>query len=126
MERKFATTSFLILLFLILSLIPYFTITYVKIHCGNCSGQHWFLALKESCFVFLFLNSFINPLLASFRISELKRSCTIVLGLQRQDIQTISSHFLSLATRCEMRDTANQATGCCLENVKNDRLRPTS
>ena len=126
MERKFATTSFVILLLLILSLAPYFTITIVEIHCESCSEQHWFLALKESCIVFLFLNSIVNPFLASFRISELKRSCAMVLGLQRQDIQTTSSHFLSSATRCEMRDTANQATGCCLENLKNDRLRPPS
>ena len=114
MERKFATTSFLILLFLIVSLIPYFTITIVEIHCESCSKQHWFLAVKESCIVFLFLNSAINPFLASFRISELKRSCAIVLGLQRQVIETTSSHFLSSATRCEARDTANQATGSCL------------
>ena len=126
MERKFATTSFLILLFLILSLIPYFTIATVEIHCESCPKQHWFLAVKESCIVFLFLNSVINPFLASFRISELKRSCAIVLGLQRQVIETTSSHFLSSATRCEMRDTANHTTGCCLENVKNDLLRPTS
>ena len=126
MERKFATTSFVILLLLILSLAPYFTITTVEIHCESCSGQHWFLALKESCIVFLFLNSVVNPFLASFRISELKRSCAIALGLQRQDIETTSSHFLSSATRCEMHGTVNQATGCCLENVKNDRLRPPS
>ncbi|XP_044180869.1 uncharacterized protein LOC122962033 [Acropora millepora] len=79
MERKFATTSFLILLFLILSLIPYFTITTVEIHCESCSEQNWFLALKQSCIVFLYLNSFINPFLASFRINELKKSCAIVL-----------------------------------------------
>ena len=115
MERKFATTSFLILLFLILSLTPYFTIATVEIHCGSCSRQDWFLALKESCIVFLFLNSVINPFLASFRINELKRSCAIVLGLQRQDIEATSSHFLSSATRCEARDTANQATGCYFE-----------
>ncbi|KAK2547855.1 G-protein coupled receptor 26 [Acropora cervicornis] len=84
MERKFATTSFLILLFLILSLIPYFTMTIVEIYCESCSGQHWFLVLKESCIVFLHFNSVFNPFLASFRISELKRSCAIVLGLQRQ------------------------------------------
>ena len=126
MERKFATTSFLILLFLILSLIPYFTIATVEIHCESCSGQDWFLALKQSCIVFLFLNSVINPFLASFRISELKRSCAIVLGLRRQVIETTSSHFLSSATRCKALDTANQATGCCLENLKNDRLRPPS
>ena len=88
MERKFATTSFLILLFLILSLIPYFTMTIVEIYCESCSGQHWFLVLKESCIVFLHFNSVFNPFLASFRISELKRSCAIVLGLQRQVNET--------------------------------------
>ena len=84
MERKISTTSFLIVLFLILSLIPYFTITIVEIHCESCSEQNWLLALKESCIAFLHLNSVINPFLASFRVSELKRSCAIVLGLQRQ------------------------------------------
>ena len=118
MERKFAATSFLILLFLILSVIPYFTITTVGIYCESCSAQNWFLALKESCVVFLLLNSVINPFLASFRINDLKRSCAIVLGWQRQGIETTSSHFLSSAAGCEMRNTANQATGCCLESVK--------
>ena len=80
MERKFATTSFVILVFLIVSLIPYFTITIVEIHCESCSEQNWFLVVKESCIVFLFLNSFINPFLASFRTNELKKSCAIVLG----------------------------------------------
>ena len=88
MERKFATTSFLILLFLILSLIPYFTITTVEIHCESCSEQKLFLALKQSCVVFLYLNSFVNPFLASFRINELKKSCAIVLGLERQVNET--------------------------------------
>ena len=81
MERKIFTTSFLILLFLILSLIPYFAITMVEIRCESCSGQHWFLASKESSIAFLHLNSVFNPFLASFRINELKRSCAIVLGL---------------------------------------------
>ena len=110
MERKISTTSFLILLFLILSLIPYFTITTVEIHCESCSKQNWFLALKESSIVFLFLNSVINPFLASFRINELKRCCMIVLGLERQDVETTPTHFLSSATRCEMREMRNQAT----------------
>ena len=110
MERKFAMTSFLILLFLILSLIPYFTITTVEIHCESCSEQRWFLAVKESSVLFLSLNSVINPFLASFRINELKRSCVIVLGLERRDVETTPSHFLPSATRCEMRETTNQAT----------------
>ena len=89
MERKFATTSFVILLLLIVFLIPYFTITIVEIHCESCSEQNWFLALKQSCIVFLYLNSFVNPFLASFRINELKKSCAIVLGLERQVNETI-------------------------------------
>ncbi|XP_015757750.1 PREDICTED: uncharacterized protein LOC107337139 [Acropora digitifera] len=81
MERKIFTTSFFIALFLILSLIPYFVITIVEIRCESCSGQDWFLALKESSIVFLHLNSVFNPFLSSFRIKELKRTCAIVLGL---------------------------------------------
>ena len=91
MERKICTTSFVIVLFLIISLVPYFTITTVEIYCESCSKQNWFLALKESCIVFLHLNSFINPFLASFRVNELKRSCAIVLGLQRQVNETSSN-----------------------------------
>ena len=117
MESKFAMTSFLVLLFLILSLIPYFTITIVGIHCESCSEQHWFLALKESSIAFLFLNSVINPFSASFRISELKKSCVIVFGWQRHDIETTPSHFLSSTTRCEVGGTANETAGCDLENM---------
>ena len=105
MESKLAMTSFLIILFLVLSLIPYFTIAILRIHCESCSEQHWFLALKESSILFVFLNSVVNPFLASFRINELKRSCMIVLRLQRQNVETTASHFLSSATRCEMRET---------------------
>ena len=91
MERKISTTSFLIVLFLILSLVPYFTITTIEIHCESCLKQNWFLALKESCIIFLYLNSIINPFLASYRINELQRSCAIVLGLQRQVSETSSN-----------------------------------
>ena len=91
MGRKISTTSFLIVMFLILSLVPYFTITTVEIHCESCSKQNWFLALRESCLIFLYLNSIINPFLASYRINELQRSCAIVLGLQRKVSETSSN-----------------------------------
>ena len=118
MERKFATTSFLILLFLILSLIPYFTMTIVEIYCESCSGQHWFLVLKESCIVFLHFNSVFNPFLASFRISELKRSCAIVLGLQRQVNDTSPNWNRFLCTLSHATGPFWRAwhsnLGCCL------------
>ena len=85
MERKFATTSLFILLFLITSLIPYFTAIIIEVNCTNCGNKNWFLALRESCVVFLFLNSAVNPFLTTLRINELKKSVKIVLHLEHQD-----------------------------------------
>ena len=82
-ERKFATTSFLILLFLVISLIPYFAVIITEMNCNNCGKTNWFFAFKESTVMFLYLNSIVNPFLATFRINELKTSVSIVLGLRR-------------------------------------------
>ena len=109
LERKVFTTSFLIVLFLILSLIPYFVITIVEIRCESCSGQDWFLALKESSIVFLHLNSVFNPFLSSFCINELKRSCAIVLGLNEASPDW--NRFLSTLSRsplCFLKGTTRQ------------------
>ena len=109
MERKIFTTSFLIVLFLILSLIPYFVMTIIEIRCKSCSGQDWFLALKESSIVFLHLNSVFNPFLSSFRINELKRSCAIVLGLNETSPDW--NRFLSTLSRsplCFLKGTTRQ------------------
>ena len=83
MERKFATTSFLILFFLILSLVPYFVTILLEANCSDCRGQKWFFVLQESSVVFLFLNSAINPFLTIFRINELKQSVKIVFCPRR-------------------------------------------
>ena len=85
MERKFASTSFLILLFIILSLIPYFVAIIIEVNCPSCGNQNWFFVLRESCVVFLFLNSAVNPFLTTFRINELKQSVRIVLHLRQLD-----------------------------------------
>ena len=85
MERKIAATSFLILLLLIISLLPYFVVTLLYETCNNCGEQRWFLAFKESSTVFLFVNSTVNPFLTTFRITELKQSLNIVLGLTRRN-----------------------------------------
>ncbi|XP_068704848.1 adenosine receptor A1-like [Montipora foliosa] len=78
MEKEIATTSFLILVFLILSLIPYFAVMVVGIHCESCAKKNWFFIVRQSSTVILFLNSMVNPFLASFRINEMKKSCAIV------------------------------------------------
>ena len=88
MERRFATTSFFILLFLILSLVPYFVAVIIEINCLSCGAQNWFFTFRELCVLFLFLNSAVNPFLTTFRINELKKSVRIVLRLRRQDEET--------------------------------------
>lgn len=71
-ECKFATTSFSILIFLVISLIPYFVAILIDANCNDCGSQKWFLALRESSVVFLFVNSLVNPFLTACRINELK------------------------------------------------------
>ncbi|XP_022808318.1 uncharacterized protein LOC111345306 [Stylophora pistillata] len=94
-ERKFVTTSFLILLFLIISLVPYFASILAEANCSSCRGQKWLIVLKESSVVFLFLNSTVNPLLTAFRINELKHSLTIVIRVKRQeDVSSLGSSIL--------------------------------
>lgn len=84
-ERKLATTSFFILLCLILSLVPYFVVILLEENYPDFRGQKWFFVLRESSIVFLFLNSTVNPFLTTFRINELKHSVKIVLRLRRQN-----------------------------------------
>ena len=71
-ERKMAITSFFILLFLVLSLVPYFVAIIIEVHCHSCGKQNWFFALRESCVVFLFFNSTVNPFFMASHIKDLK------------------------------------------------------
>ena len=73
-EQKIAITSFLILIFLIISLIPYFIAILIDGNCLDCRDQLWFLTFKEASIAFLFINSIANPFLTTFRITELKLS----------------------------------------------------
>ena len=83
--RKFATTSFLILACLVVSLAPYFAAIIIASHCASCGEQNWFSVLLESSVVFLFLNAAANPFLTTFRIRELKKSVKIVLHLTQEE-----------------------------------------
>ncbi|CAH3159258.1 unnamed protein product [Pocillopora meandrina] len=103
-ERKFVTTSFLILLFLIISIIPYFASILVEANCSGCRGKKWLIVLRESSVVFLFLNSTVNPLLTTFRINELKHSLRIVIRVQRQE--DVSSFGSSVQQKTK-RNTAS-------------------
>lgn len=103
-ERKFAVTAFFILLLLAATLIPYFAIVTVDIYCESCGKQNWFVALRKSCILFLFLNSASNPLLLIFRINQLKKSCLKVLGLNlRRDSDTTANDFQLLSMGVSIR-----------------------
>ena len=87
MERKFAMTSFLILLSLILSLIPYFIASVLEYKYHEYRKQTCFFAFKEVSLLFLFLNSAVNPFLSMLRIDELRQSLKIVLHLKQHEDQ---------------------------------------
>lgn len=93
-ERKFATTSFIILLFLVVSLVPYFIAILIEANCSSCGGKKWLFVLRESTIIFLFVNSTVNPFLTTLRINELKHSVKIVLRLRRQDNLNSFGNFL--------------------------------
>ena len=84
MEKKFVTTSFFILLSLVVSLIPYLVAIIIEAKCHNCAVSDWYSLLINSSIVFLFLNSAVNPFLTMFRINELNKSVKIVLQLRQE------------------------------------------
>ena len=84
-ERRFAITSFLILIFLIIPLIPYFVFILIDANCYNCRDQKWYFALRELSVAFLFVNSLVNPFLTTFRIKELKQSVLIMFWRRNQN-----------------------------------------
>ena len=93
MERKFATTSFLILACLVVSLAPYFAAIIIASYCPSCGEENWFSVLLESSVVFLFLNSAANPFLTTSRIRELKKSVKIVLHLTQEGNEISLDYF---------------------------------
>ena len=84
-ERRFATTSFLILIFLIISLIPYFVFILIDANCYGCRSQKWYFTLRELSVAFLFVNSLVNPFLTAFRIRELKQSVLLIFWRRDQN-----------------------------------------
>ena len=106
-ERKFSITCFLILIFLILSLIPYFVAILIYANCYDCRGQKWLLVLRESSVAFLFVNSFVNPFLTTFRINELKQSVKIVFLRRNEDNVNGGSGDFQLQSALQSRTRGN-------------------
>ena len=102
-QHRCATTSFLILIFLITCLVPYFVVVLIEANCDSCHDQKWLLILRVTSEIFLNVNSAVNPILTTFRLKELKRSIEVVLcgrenisnvaDLEDQHLQTSRAHL---------------------------------
>lgn len=88
-QQRYATTSFLILFFLIICLVPYFVVILIEADCDGCHEQKWWLILKVTSEIFLFVNSTVNPILTTFRLNELKQSI-LVLFFRRDNISNVA------------------------------------
>ena len=87
-DKQFALTAILIVLFLVLSHSPYYLMTLIEGHCSYCNGQ-WFESCRRISLPFLFINSACNPFTYTFRIPQCLSSLK-VLFFRRQDTVEVS------------------------------------
>lgn len=87
-DKQFAFTAILIVLFLVLSHSPYYLMTLIEVHCSHCNGE-WFVSCRRISLPFLFINSACNPFTYTFRIPQCRRSLK-VLFFRRQDTVEVS------------------------------------
>lgn len=87
-DKQFAFTAILIVLFLVLSHSPYYLMTLIEVHCSRCNGE-WFVSCRRISLPFLFINSACNPFTYTFRIPQCRRSLK-VLFFRRQDTVEVS------------------------------------
>lgn len=87
-DKQFAFTAILIVLFLVLSHSPYYLMTLIEAHCSHCNGE-WLVACRRISLPFLFINAACNPFTYTFRIPQCRRSLK-VLFLRRQDTVEVS------------------------------------
>ena len=87
-DKQFAFTAILMVLFLVLSHSPYYLMTLIEVHCSHCNGE-WFVSFRRISRPFLFINAACNPFTYTFRIPQCRRSLK-VLFLRRQDTVEVS------------------------------------
>lgn len=87
-DKQFAFTAILIVLFLVLSHSPYYLMTLIEVHCSYCHGE-WFVSCRRIAVPFLFINSACNPFTFTFRIPQCRRSLKL-LFCKWQEIVEVS------------------------------------
>ena len=87
-DKQFALTTILIVLFLVLSHSPYYLMTLIEVYCSHCNGE-WFESCRRISLPFLFINSACNPFTYTFRIPQCRRSLKVLFS-RRQDTVEVS------------------------------------
>ena len=82
-DKQFAFTAILIVLFLVLSHSPFYLTALIEVHCSQCN-EEWFASYRRISLPFLFINAACNPFTYTFRIPQCRRSLK-VLFFRRQD-----------------------------------------
>ena len=85
-DKQFAFTAILIVLFLLLSHSPYYLMTLIDVHCTHCYGE-WFVSCRRISLPFLFINSACNPFIYTFRIRQCRRSLRILFFRRQQTVE---------------------------------------
>lgn len=88
-DKQFAFTAILIVLFLVLSHAPFYLMTLIEVHCSHCVQGDWFMIFRRISLSFRFINSACDPFIYTFRIRQCRRSL-IVLFLKRQKSVEVS------------------------------------
>ena len=88
-DKQFAFTALLIVLFLVLSHAPFYLMTLIEVHCSHCVQGEWFMSFRRISLSFRFINSACYPFIYTFRIRQCRRSLK-VLFLKRQKSVEVS------------------------------------
>ena len=73
-EKEFALTTFLILLVLVLTQIPYLVLTKIESNCESCLESSWFFVTNKFSDFLLCVSSIANPFLYGWRVKQFRNS----------------------------------------------------
>lgn len=111
LDKQFAFTAILIVLFLVLSHSPYYLMTLIEIHCSHCSGE-WFVSCRRISLPFLFINSACNPFTYTFRIRQCRRSLK-ALFFKRQETLEVSPRSPNIANLAQSPVVLRKVSRMC-------------
>lgn len=85
-DKQFASTAILIVLFLFISHLPYYLMTLIEVHCSHCAGV-WLVSCRRISLPFLFINAACNPFTYTFRIRQCRRSLKLLFCKWQETVE---------------------------------------